>query len=149
MKVMTRQIAFLTLLIVSTLYAAWRGGTPERIGAAALLGAACLSVGLVDPFGDRFHHIEIAILLVDFALLSVFIWLSLQSTRFWPLWVAAMLGAEVAVHLMRILMPAIVPRAYVDALAVWSWVAQTMLIGATFRHRSRIKQRGVDRPWKS
>ncbi|WP_069064228.1 hypothetical protein [Sphingobium sp. RAC03] len=100
--VMTRQIAFLTLLIVSTLYAAWRGGTPERIGAAALLGAACLSVGLVDPFGDRFHHIEIAILLVDFALLSVFIWLSLQSTRFWPLWVTAMLGAEVSFpHLWR------------------------------------------------
>ena len=71
------------------------------------------------------------------------------AAQFWPLWVAAMLGAEVAVHLMRILMPAIVPRAYVDALAVWSWVAQTMLISATFRHRSRIKQRGVDRPWKS
>lgn len=146
---MTRQIAFLTLLILSALYAVLRGGTPERIGAAALSAAAGLSVGLVDPFGDRFHHLEIAILLVDLALLSVFIWLSLKSTRFWPLWIGAMLCAEIAVHLMRILMPAIVPRAYVDALAVWSWVAQAMLIVATWRHRRRMTYRGVDRPWKS
>ena len=117
-----RQSAFLVLLILSSLYAGLRGGRPEQIGAASLLGGALLSTLVVSPFGGRFRLVETGMLLIDIAILGSFLWLSIRSTRFWPLWIAAMLGAEVIVHLMRAIMPGIIPQAYIDGLAIWSWI---------------------------
>ena len=137
------------LLILSCLYAAMRGGRPERIGAATLFGGACLSVILVDPFGGRFRHIEPGLLLTDLAMLGIFLWLSVRSTRFWPFWIAGLLLAEVIVHVMRGAMPNIVPRVYIDAVGFWSWFAQLCLAVGTWRHGKRVKRRGVDGPWKN
>lgn len=86
---------------------------------------------------------------VDAAMLGVFLWLSFKSTRFWPVWVSGMLMAEVAVHVMRVTVPNVVPKAYMDAVAIWSWVAQIILIVATWRHRRRRARLGVDRSWKN
>lgn len=147
--VMTRQFEFLMLLVLSCLYATMRGGRPERIGAATLFGGACLSVILVDPFGGRFRHIEPGLLLTDVAMLGIFLWLSVRSTRFWPLAIAGLLLAEVIVHAVRGAMPNIVPKAYIDAVGFWSWCAQIFLAVGTWRHGNRVKQRSVDKPWKS
>lgn len=146
---MTRQLLFLGLLVASSVYAGARGGGPEKIGAAALLGGAVASVAVAQPFAVRFQQIEVGILVVDFIMLSVFLWLSLRSTRFWPLWIAALLGAEIVVHLMRIAVPNIVPRAYMDAVAMWAWAAQMILIAATWRHGARFKRLGADPSWRN
>jgi hypothetical protein len=45
--------------------------------------------------------------------------------------------------------PDVVPKAYMDAVAIWSWVAQIILIIATWRHRRRLGSLGVDNSWKS
>lgn len=137
------------LLILSCLYAGMRGGRPEKIGAATLLGGACLSVIFVDPFGGRFRHIEPGLLLTDLVILGIFLWLSIRSTRYWPLWISGMLLAEVIVHAVRGAMPNIVPEAYIDAVAFWSWFAQLFLAVGTWRNIQRVRQRGADKPWKS
>lgn len=146
---MTRHILFAIFLVISCLYAACRGGTPERIASGALLGSAILSIGVARPLGPRFADLEIGILLVDALTLGILLWLSIRSTRFWPLWVAAMLGAETAIHIMRAVVPAIVPVAYRDAQALWSWVIQLMLLVGTIRHAGRLQREGADAAWKA
>lgn len=145
---MTRQVAFLVLLVVSTLYAELRGGRPEQIGAATLFAGAWISTLVVHPLGLRFFHVEIGVLVTDVTILGVFLWLSVRSTRFWPIWIAAMLTAEVVVHIGLIVAPGVHWRAYMDATALWGWFAQLMLIVATWRAKSRQTQPGADAPWK-
>jgi hypothetical protein len=146
---MTRQAAFLMLLTGSTLYALIRGGRPEQIGAATLFGGAWLSVLVVQPLGLRFRHLETGILMTDMVILGIFLWLSIRSTRFWPIWIAALLGAEVLVHLATMVAPRAGWEAYMAGTMMWSWGAQTLLIAATWRHRCRVARTGADTPWKS
>lgn len=143
-----RNIAFLVLLIASCAYALVRGGRPEQIGSATLLAGAALTVWFARPPGSRFHHLETGILAVDLLVLGVFLWLSIRSTRFWPLWITALLGAEVMIHVTLMIAPAIVPTVYGSSVAVWSWGAQSMLFAGTWRHRRRVKRTGADAPWK-
>jgi hypothetical protein len=146
---MTRQMIFVCLLIVSSLYAFARGGRPEQIAAATLALGVLASIAFVQPGSVRFHYLEAGILGVDLAMLGIFLALSLRSTRFWPLWISGMLLAEVIIHLTRALVPDIVPAAYAEAAGFWSWVAQSMLIAATWRHQERLRQRGYDASWRS
>ena len=145
---MTRQVLFLAFLLLSSAYAFIKGGQPERIGAATLLGGASLTVVVASPLGIRFQAVETGILIIDLSLVGIFLWLSIRSTRFWPIWIAAMLGAEVIIHVALIIAPNVVPRAYMHALALWSWFAQLVLVIATWRHRMRLTRLGADVPWK-
>lgn len=145
---MTRHVAFLALLLLSSAYAWAKGGRPEKIGATALLCAAFLSVAVARPSGFRFRHVETPILLIDLAVLGVFLWLSLKTTRFWPMWVSALLGAEVCVHVALLIAPETVPDAYRNGEAVWSWGSQVLLIVATWRHCDRKIRLGEDPSWK-
>lgn len=146
---MTRQVLFLAFLLLSSAYAFIKGGQPERIGAATLLGGASLTVVVASPLGIRFQALETGILAIDLSILGIFLWLSIRSTRFWPIWIAAMLGAEVIIHVALIIAPNVVPRAYMHALALWSWFVQMTLVIATWRHRIRMTRQGVDAPWKT
>jgi hypothetical protein len=146
---MTRQVLFLAFLLLSSTYAFIKGGQPERIGAATLLGGAGLTVVVASPLGIRFQALETGILAIDLSILGIFLWLSIRSTRFWPIWIAAMLGAEVIIHVALIIAPNVVPRAYMHALALWSWFVQMALVIATWRHRTRVTRLGVDAPWKT
>jgi len=144
---MNRHIAFLVLLVGSSLYAGLRGGTPERTAAASLFAAAFLSLDVAAPI-HRFHRIETGVLVVDLLLLSVFLWLAQRSTRFWPIWIAGFLAAEIIVHLARAAVPDFFTLEYMDAIALWGWLAQVLLIVATWRHRHRIRRWGADESWK-
>ncbi|AJR25310.1 hypothetical protein A0J57_00445 [Sphingobium sp. 22B] len=146
---MTRQMIFVCLLIMSSLYAFARGGRPEQIAAATLVLGVLASIAFVQPSAARFRFVEAGILGVDLAMLGVFLALSFRSTRFWPIWIAGILGSEVVVHLTRAIVPDIVPEAYMEAAGFWSWVAQTMLIAATWRHRGRLRRNGSDDPWRT
>lgn len=140
---------FVGLLVLSSIYGFARGGRPEQIGAATLVLGVVASIAFSHPDALQFQSVEAGILAVDIAMLGVFLWLSFKSTRFWPAWVSGMLMAEVAVHVMRVTVPNVVPKAYMDAVAIWSWAAQIILIVATWRHRRRRARLGFDRSWKN
>jgi len=146
---MTRQLLFFGFLLATCLFAAVRGGRPEKIAAITLLVGAIFSVTLARPFDERFANVEVGIFVTDALTLIAFLWLSVRSTRFWPLWISAMLGAETAIHLLRVVSPGIVPVAYRDAQAIWSWIAQLMLFVGTVRHLRRLRHEGADPPWKA
>jgi hypothetical protein len=146
---MTRQMMFVGLLVLSSIYGVARGGRPEQIGAATLALGVLASIVFSHPVTRQFQRVEVGMLAVDAAMLGVFLWLSFKSTRFWPAWVSGMLMAEVAVHVMRVMVPDVVPKAYMDAVAIWSWVAQVILIVATRRHQRRLHRQGADRSWRN
>ncbi len=140
---------FVGLLVLSTIYGFARGGRPEQIGAATLASGVLASIAFSHPAALQFQRVEAGMLTVDAAMLGVFLWLSFKSTRFWPAWVSGMLVAEVAVHVMRVTAPDVVPKAYMDAVAIWSWVGQIILIVATWRHQRRLARAGVDSSWRN
>ncbi|MBB3957068.1 hypothetical protein [Novosphingobium sediminicola] len=143
-----RQQEFLALLIFSTLFALTRGGRPEKIGAIALFAGALISFLVVRPRGLRFRHIETGILMTDIALLGIFLWLTFRCTRFWPIWISGLLGAETLVHLGLIVAPQVHWEVYLNATALWSWLIQLMLVIGTWRHQMRLMQNGRDPPWR-
>jgi hypothetical protein len=146
--VASRQLLFLVLLTAACVYAAVRGGHPERIGAGGYVAGSALSVIAAHPLHGRFIHTDLGIFAVDLGMLVLFIWLSLRSTRFWPIWVAAVLAAEAMVHVMRALAPHAMPLAYLKAQALWGWMAIFLLSGATWRHRARLRDGIHDPDWK-
>jgi len=136
---------FILLVAVSCLYAAIRGGAPERITALLLLTAFILSLLLRSPHGS-YTHVEVGIFLVDVGLFAALYLLSILSTRFWPIWMSGMQGVEVLAH-CAILAPPVTPFAYAVMIDFWGYPMSVLLIVATRRHRLRLGRRGTDDPW--
>ncbi len=146
---MVRWLAFNLLLFGCCGYALRRGGPPERLGGLIFLLAAALTVLGASPFGIRFQHVELGILLVDAAVLYAFIVLAIRSERFWPIWVAGLQTVEVFTHFARLVTPGIIPPAYGEAVALWSYPTLVLLAIGTWRHRRRLERFGADNPWKN
>lgn len=145
---MVRWLAFNLLLLGCCGYALRKGGPPERLAGLIFLLAAGLTVLGASPFGRRFQHIEFGILLVDAAVFCAFVVLALRSERFWPIWVAGLQTVEVLTHFARLVIPGIIPPAYGEAVALWSYPMLMLLAIGTWRHRRRLRLFGADAPWK-
>ncbi|MBM3928586.1 MAG: hypothetical protein FJ335_09035 [Sphingomonadales bacterium] len=137
---------YLVLLVSCCLYAAVRGGLPERIGVAILLAAVVASALVPIVSFNRFKIIELGILTVDVAMLVCVLVLSLYAQRYWPMWMAAVLVNTVVTHLLM-LSPKLFPTSYWAALAVWSYPNPVILAVGAWRHRGRVKRYGDDPPW--
>lgn len=148
MPEVTRQSLFLALLVATCIYAAARGGKPERIAAATYLAGSLLSVSAANEADKLFRGPEFGILAVDLLMVMVFTWLALVSTRFWPMWVCAVIWDETIVHAVRTLAPQVIPAAYLDAQAIWGWMAMLLLIAGIWRHSARRRTGTADPAWK-
>lgn len=121
------------------------GGAAERISVIAQGSAYCAtlaSTGLV--MDQSYHGVMADFWLVDSALLLVLLFLSLVTTRFWILWVAAIQLLSVLAHLIRAVDAQMLPAGYyaVVALSAWPMIGLT-LIGA-IRHHQRRARFGTD-----
>jgi hypothetical protein len=146
---MVRWLAFNLMLLGCCGYALRRGGAPERLGSLIFLVAAALTVLGASPFGTRFHHVELGILVVDAAILFAFVALAIRSERFWPIWMAGLQTVEVLTHFARLVTPDIIPPTYGEAIALWSYPMLVLLAIGTWRHRRRLRRFGADNPWKN
>ena len=154
---MLRWVIFEVIFLGSCGYALWRGGTPERIASATFLVAATLSLFVRQPVPDilvreagqsQFHQLELGVMAVDLAVLAVMLMLAFASERFWPLWMSAMAGITVLVHMAVMLKLQPVPWAYWRSEALLSYPMQFLLAIATWRHQRRLKLCGTDRSWR-
>lgn len=121
------------------------GGAAERLSAIAQALAYFLTVAANGLIMDHsFHGVRTDFWLVDSFLLLVLFLLSLVTTRFWILWVAAIQLLSVLAHLIRALDAQMLPTGYyaVVALAGWPMIGLT-LIGA-IRHHQRRARFGTD-----
>jgi hypothetical protein len=130
--------AFAILLLVSTGYALWRGDRDHRIVAAICLAAVFATQIALDPVTSRYSGTETGGLLVDVATFGGFLIVALQSTRFWPLWVAGLQLTTSLGHLLKTIDIALLPKAYAVALIFWSYPILLILAIGTWRaHRRR------------
>jgi len=123
------------------LYAFLRGGRAERFTAASLLVATYSTVLVASPMAMRFQSVELPIMMVDSAFFLVLLGISLRTEKFWPLWLTAMQGLTILSHLAPYV-PHVLPWAYGNALAIWSYPMLIVLGLAVHRHRRGRKAGG-------
>lgn len=138
-------IIFLSMLSAVSVFALWKGGRDERIVAlTCILGTAATHFA-ISPLGDRYENVEIGVILVDMAVFGGFTMVALQSSRFWPLWVAGLQLTTVIGHLLKGIQSSMLPIAYGAALQFWSYPIIVILFIGTWRsaHRWRQQERGL------
>lgn len=144
---MERALLFTGLLAFACAYAIVRGGKPERYAAGMYLTAFLASV-LFAQIGSRLYDsINWGIVSVDVLLALSLGALALHANRYWTIWASSIQAVAVLAHTAKLLVPEIAAMAYEITLLVWSYAVIPVLIGATYRHQTRIRQNGVDRNW--
>jgi len=142
------RIIIFNIFYVGTCAFTWmRGGRPERLAMVILIADFQLSHWVIKPLVSRYSGVEHAMLAVDLAAFLSFYAMSLFSSRYWPMWMAAMQGCVAAGHVNG-LRPDVVPFAYGNIVALWSYLLLGMLILATIRHQRRILRYGHDPSWR-
>jgi hypothetical protein len=137
----TRQILYGILMWGVCLYAFRRGGWEERWASVGIIVATYMSLLVANPLGERFQHVEIAVAFVDCGLLVLLLYLSLQSSKYWPLWLTAMQGLTILSHFAPYV-PHIVPQSYHGAIVIWIYPMLIVLALAIHEHhrgRSRYE----------
>lgn len=141
-----RVAIFSAVLLLASLFAVLRGGTPERIVGVALMLAFGASIGMQQPLASRFVSVEWGIFVSDLVLLFVLLGVALYADRFWTLWLAAFHTLGTGGHLVRGLDHGIEPIAYAILLASWSYPMILLLVIGTARH-ARRRRLGDARDW--
>jgi hypothetical protein len=130
-----------TVLLLICGYAFWRGRSDERIAAATCLLATLIQLVLVSPKMGRYSGVELGVLIVDLSVFGIFLAIALQSSRFWPLWVAGLQLTTIFGHLVKAVQISLLPLAYAGALRFWSYpILLILLIGTWRSHQGRISE---------
>lgn len=137
---------FYFCLLACCTYALWRGGAAERIGAGIFIAGFILTG--VASWRPNFRSIDVGIFTVDTLMMVAFLILATRSTRYWPIWMAALQAVQVAGHFSRLADQAMIPWVYAVAQALWSYPMMALLILATWRHHRRLKAFGTDSSWR-
>lgn len=138
---------FSALLFLSSGYAIWRGGAPERIVGWAMILAYVATLFSHSAFAGRFTHVEIGVLIVDTALFVVLMIVVLRADRGWPFLVAGLHIATLGAHAVRLLKPEIIQVTYAVMLSMWSYPMVIALAVGTHRHQQRLRAFGYDLDW--
>jgi hypothetical protein len=139
-------VLLLSSQVIGCLYAAVRGGSPERWGAGLYLVNWVLS-NLAAYLSRRdFLTTETGLMAVDAAYLIVMVALALKAQRFWPLWAAALQLDTVLTHILMF-SKATPPFSYGFALWLWGLPIPVLIGIGAWRHRQRVKQWGSDPAW--
>lgn len=144
---MVRIILFNILYMGTCGFALLRGGLPERLGVVILVADFQFSHWVIQPVALRYSGIEGAMFAIDLAAFIAFFAISLFSTRYWPIWMSAAQGCVVAGHVSG-LRSDVIPFAYGNIVALWSYMLLALLFAATLRHRRRCRLYGADPAWR-
>lgn len=132
-----RQQLGLIFVLLAVGYALWRGGRPERVCAVAML-AAWLASPYVVARNDWVDP-QWALAAIDVSLFLVLLWHALRSDRYWPMWAAALLGLGVVMHVTMLVDPRIIPKAYLTANVIWSYLVVLALVAGTALEARRLR----------
>ena len=139
LQMIPHQYFFRALLIASCGYALWRGRRDERVVALVCIAATLASRLAFSPLSVRYTNIEFGLLAIDVAVLGTFIVVALQSSRFWPLWIAGLQLTSSTAHLMKAIESDLLPKAYGAAIALWSYPILIILAIGTWRGHRRMR----------
>jgi hypothetical protein len=140
---------FYIILAACCLYAALRGGAPERIGALIFFGAAIFTTAALSTPTARWGEVEIGAFAVDLAMLAALFAVALRADRLWPLWVTALQLIGVAGHAVKLVDAQVIRQAYAFVMAFWSYPMLALLVFGTWNHQRRLAKFGADKSWSS
>lgn len=140
---------FLGCLALCCIVTWFRGGAPERVAALILLFGTLASMLVAPQSANGFNGFMVGLLLVDAAMFVAACGLAVCANRFWPMWLAALLGFGLYGHLLKFLLPGTWPLVYWMTQFFSSYPALILLMVAVRRHRLRVIATGADEPWSS
>ncbi|MBL8553141.1 MAG: hypothetical protein JNL41_02595 [Phenylobacterium sp.] len=117
-----------TVVIGAGLAALWRGREEERLGAFTMLAAWAVTM-VVYRTGSR--DTQWGIFAVDTVQFVVFVWLSMKTRRYWPLFAAGFGLLQVVTHGAKTLDTGISAWAYITAQIIWSYLILFTIIYAS------------------
>ena len=144
---MSRIDFFFSLLAVVCIYAAVRGGQPERRAVTIFIAGIALSMIAASLSDNRYTRIEVGIFVADLLILYAFVMLALSAERYWTLWICAMQVIQVLSHIPKMIIPELLPQAYYIIIAFWVYPMLLVLAIGTYRHQQRFRRSGVDKSW--
>jgi hypothetical protein len=139
----------LALILAGSGYALWHGGPPERLAAKIVAVWVLTDVGYHLIFGPSgFIVVDPAHLLIDGAELIAIVWLALQANRMWPIWAAAAQVMTFSGHIVALIEPGGINRAYWAMTQLPPYIQLFALVcGAAF-HNRRFRRIGHYRSWR-
>lgn len=108
-----------TALMTVCALAFLRGRDEERLAAVGYLANWALTLVV---FKARSVETQWAVLILDFALLALYLHLSMRTPRYWPLFATGFQLLAVVTHIARALDTAVSGWAYLTAGLVWSYL---------------------------
>ena len=130
---------FIPLLLLTCAYSLWRGRGDEKLAAFVCLGATVATRFVISPVAMRYTGLEFGLLMIDAAVLGVFLFIALRTERFWPLWVAGLQLTNSMAHLMKAVDVQLLPRAYAAAAVFWSYPILIIILIGTWRTHRRSR----------
>jgi len=139
----------LAICVAAIAYSLWRGGPPERFAAKIVVVWLLTDVGYHLIFGPSgFVVVDPAHIVIDGAELVAITWLALRANRVWPVWAAAAQLMTFSGHLVAMIEPGGVNRAYWAMTQLPPYIQLLALVcGAAF-HNHRVRRIGRYRSWR-
>jgi len=136
---------FRTLLAFVALYAFMVGRRDERqVGMILVIGVIATHFAW-SPVSQRFGNLELGVMIVDVVVFAGFLWVGLQSERFWPLWIAGLQLTTILGHVLKGVDSGLLSRAYGAALMFWGYpIVIILAIGTWRQHRRSREMREAD-----
>ena len=131
------QLFYLFALVAVASYAGWRGGWPERVGAAIMVVGSILTVVAANSFYPGWRSPEAGIIIVDLLVLAAFGNLALSSDRYWPIWVTSFHLIAVTIHLASLADRSVAALAYANAQEFWAYPMLAGIAAGTWNFRRR------------
>lgn len=142
-----RLVFFLGLLSLTTGFALWKGGAPERLTACVLLVGISSSMAFRVPHETRLGNINLEVWITDLVVFAGFLMIALYTERYWTIWISSFQLVQLISHLPELLIPQLLPSVHTTIISLWVYPMLIILTVGTWRHLQRMRTFGIDRSW--
>lgn len=125
----------------------WKGGVPERFGAATLCAIPVLQFTWYASIPAEYQHVDPISLAADLVGVLGFGYLALNARRVWPIWACAFQLLSLSGHFARIVEISGHPVIYAWMKSSPTLLAAVSVFLGTLCHRRRLMSSGTDVSW--
>lgn len=144
-----KAFAYFLILVLSIGLALWKGGTPERIGAAVFILMALVQAVVMQVLPSRFDRVDPDSLVTDLIGFLGFSYLAIEARRIWPIWATALQVLSLSAHFARWADVAIPPLVYAIMRGAPTFGAAIAILAGTILHLRRRHRHGCDPSWQN
>lgn len=112
-------LTYWLMTLCCCIYAVAKGGVTGCLAAVIILFKTVAGV-LVTTAAPEWQMTAYSLLQVDAVCLLAFLWLSLRSNHYWPLWATACQFLAVAIHVTTLVQPELTPKVYQGLHNLWA-----------------------------